>query len=551
MLRAGIIDVRFVTVAHISTTPKIWRGMTLIGSLNSSATGSTGGFPELPNRPQPSTTPPVSEDLLTIARKGFEHNDHGRKRVIVLGGGVAGLVAAFELERQGHEPIVLEAQHRIGGRIYTMRQFAPGLFAEAGAMRIPRVHTLTLAYCALFGLNLRPFVMDNPRAMVNICGNSMTFEEAESHVDQLFKLADHERGKTWTQLWNEATSEIKSIYDQEGPAGWDRIMSQYDDYSLRQFLKSKGWSDGAIEMYAIMSFREQNMNTAVVEQFFEIVGRCFEDMQYIEGGTDRLTEGFYRHISHRVRFGADVQAIKQDESSVTVEYKNRGGRYSVTGDYAICTLPFPVLSNIEIEPALSKPKRQAIRELRYNASTKILFQVRRRFWEEPPYNILGGTTTTDLPIRRIVYPSPGSYAPDEERGVLLASYTWGQDALRWGSLSEDECVYQALEDVAKIHPEIMDAFEFGTRHAWFNDPYAGGAFAQFEPGQASRIQKHILEPEGRLLFAGEHCSLYHAWIQGALESGLRAAKTIHEAPLSTSSGVRESAVLAGSAVGAM
>ncbi|WP_369634905.1 flavin monoamine oxidase family protein [Nocardia sp. JMUB6875] len=164
---------------------------------------------------------------------------------------------------------------------------------------------------------------------------------------------------------------------------------------------------------------------------------------------------------------------------------------------------------------------------------------------------MGGTTATDLPIRRIVYPSPGSYAPDEERGVLLASYTWGQDALRWGSLHEEERIYQALEDVAKIHPEIMDVFEFGASHAWFNDPYAGGAFAQFEPGQASRIQSHILEPEGRLLFAGEHCSLYHAWIQGALESGLRAAKEVHEAPPSVSGYARNSQVLVGGAVGAI
>ncbi len=76
--------------------------------------------------------------------------------MVIIGAGLAGLVAAFELKRQGHRPIVLEAQNRVGGRVYTLRSFAPGLYAEAGAMRIPRAHDLTMAYCELFGLEMRP-----------------------------------------------------------------------------------------------------------------------------------------------------------------------------------------------------------------------------------------------------------------------------------------------------------------------------------------------------------------------------------------------------------
>ena len=114
---------------------------------------------------------------------------------------------------------------------------------------------------------------------------------------------------------------------------------------------------------------------------------------------------------------------------------------------------------------------------------------------------------------------------------MLASYTWGQDALRWGGLDRRDMVEQAIEDVAKIHPSILTEFEVGASYAWYNDPYARGAFALFNPEQQTELQADIVKPEGRIHFAGEHCSLYHAWIQGALESGIRAANEIHAAPM--------------------
>jgi monoamine oxidase len=447
--------------------------------------------------------------------------------VLIIGAGMAGLVAGFELARQGHEPVILEAQNRVGGRVHTLRDFAPGLYAEAGAMRIPRVHELTLQYCRQFGLELRPFLMDSPKAPVYLAGRRMTFEQLGRQPELVpFELAGSERGRTYAELWDQATREVRELYQREGEAAHATLGRDYDRYSIREFLKERGFSEGAIELYGIMSYREANMNASVVEQLREVLGRAFEDMHEIVGGMDRLPGAFYRRLGRHVRLGAQVIAVEQDARRVTVHYKTAAGTFSETGDWCICTVPFGVLRHLDFTPPLSKGKYRAIRSLNYNPSTKILLQVRHRFWERQ--GIVGGASPTDLPIRRIVYPS---HAPaDDERGVLLASYTWGQDAARWGALGPDDRTALALKDVAKIHPEIITEFEGGASHAWYNDPYAVGAFALFEPGQETTLQPDIVKPEGRVHFAGEHCSLWHAWIQGALESGIRAAEAIHAAP---------------------
>ena len=439
---------------------------------------------------------------------------------------MAGLVAGHELKRRGHEPIILEAQNRVGGRVYTLRDFAPGLYAEAGAMRIPRTHGLTLEYCEQFGLKMRTFVTGNPKGLVYVGGQRMTLEEANAQPERLpFELSDHERGRTADDLWQDAISDVRALLERDGDAAWEEIARRYDQYSLYEFLKSKGFSEAAIEYFAIMNFVESDLNNAVLELLREDLGKAYLDMQEIVGGMDQLPNAFFRELQQEVRLGAEVYAMDQDDRSVTVHFKTESGRFSATGDYAICTVPFPVLRTIEAMKPFSRDKQRAIRQLNYHASTKVLFQVRRRFWETED-GILGGATVTDLPIRRMNYPTPDD---ETERGVLLASYTWGQDALQWGAMDAETRLEEALDDVSRIHPQVRDEFEVGTSHAWYGDRWARGAFALFAPDQQSQLQAAIVKPEGRFFFAGEHCSLYHAWIQGALESGIRAANEIDEA----------------------
>jgi monoamine oxidase len=465
------------------------------------------------------------DEYLSLVYDGFLKNGHKKKKVVIVGAGMAGLVAAYELLKAGHDPLILEARHRVGGRVYTVREpFAEGLHGEAGAMRLPIGHKLTLAYVEQFKLETFPFTMGNPKTYIHLQGKKVRASDFEPSAYD-FDVTPKEKGRKPQALMEEALKPLKDLLTKKGEAAWDEIVAKYDEFSTREFLEQAGWSEGLIELFGILSNNEARMNYSFVEYFRSEMEHGFHSLVQIKGGTDLLPRAFLPSLRKRIRYGATMTAVEQTPDTATVHYRTRAGTFSETGDHVIVTVPFPVLRHVEVLPAFSHRKQRAIRELNYDASGKIFFQCRRRFWEEDE-GIFGGGTVTDLPVRNIYYPDHGR---ETGRGVLIASYTWAQDAQRWQSLSKDDRIAQALEDVAVIHPQIQQEFEVGYSYMWHDDEFAGGAFALFEPEQQTLLHEAIIMPEGRIHFAGEHAALSHRWIQGAVESGIRTALEVHEA----------------------
>ncbi|MHB0878639.1 MAG: flavin monoamine oxidase family protein [Anaerolineae bacterium] len=462
----------------------------------------------------PPSMPRTITDYMALAQRGLAPHATKAARVLVLGAGMAGLVAAYELARAGHDPLLIEARERVGGRIETIRApFSPGLDAEAGPMRIPRAHEVTLHYARAFGLPLTVFYHASVEPFYRVNGTGAAAAVVDDRAGAAAVIAK----------WEATVAPLLAKLRSEGEAAWPALIAEYDHHSLRGFLVASGWDEGDIALYAAVINQGRLLQKGFIEALREEADHSYVDALRIVGGMDLLPAAFVPVLRSRLRLATRVVAIRQEQHSVTVRCEGPDGGYEEVGDYAVVTLPLPVLRRLDTHGALSAAKEQAIREAGYVTATKVFLQCRSRFWQED--GVSGGGASTELPLRRLYYPDWGA---TDGRGVLVASYTWGGDAEAWAALPDGERTARAASQVLLVHPRARGQIEQGVTKIWHADPYARAAVALFDPGQSSGLQATIDRPEGRLHFAGEHASPIHGWIEGAVLSGLRAAAEVHE-----------------------
>ena len=360
------------------------------------------------------------------------------RRVVVLGAGLAGLTAAYELTRAGHDVSVLEARSRVGGRVQTVREpFAENQHAEAGAARIPAEHELTLRYVKHFNLSVEHFYPEG-------------------------RYVHYRRGKRET-------------------IGWKSFEEKLGEYFGFEF------------------------------------GPDPRGIYRIRGGNDLLPQAFAARLAGRITLDAPVVRVEHGDRGAQVFFRRAGGRQTVGADYVVCTLPFSVLRRVEVEPPLAEDKRRLVGGMQYASASRVLVQLKSRVWGEPR---LSGFGVTDDPteIWQPTYTQPGA-------GGILTTYPRGALSEKLTAMPEAARISSTVELLGRVFPGARAEFAAGLSKCWTEDEWALGAWGHPEEKLLPVIQR----PEGRLHFAGEHSSRWPSWMQGAIESGLRAAREINDA----------------------
>lgn len=508
------------------------------------------------------TTERAIDDHLRVIRAAAGGRE--RQPVVVLGGGIAGLVVSYELEQLGHDVTLFEGRKRCEGRIRTHR-FADGTYGELGAMRIPLHHDATRHYVDRCGLSLRPFVTahQNLDGWYDIAGVVTRMRDAARDLYPQFDLSSQQRADAIPPLMlGRAVSDVvEGLTDTEraclrSPHLVSDRLRALDEMPMGSFLRERCGTD-ASELIGLSSGLETMYDRSTMMLLRDALVSSGDGFDEIVGGMDLLPAGMVSLLQRtRIVTGATVRSIRRvDDGSVDITLEQDGRHETVRATRVVCTLPYSALRRLDIGSAFDRAKQRAIRELGYMSSAKVLLHCRERFWETRG-GIVGGASQSDRVWRAAYYPSDNAVVateptPGQPRfntmyggyaggrfvaadpsvsagpGVLLASYTWGQDARRIGALPFDARRDLVVQELAHVHPELLEdgMVDDHASMFWDTDPWTAGSFCEPGPGDHTRLYADTIRPDGIVHFAGEHASPDPGWIQGAISSALRA---VHE-----------------------
>jgi tryptophan 2-monooxygenase len=487
--------------------------------------------------------------------------DAAGKQVAVIGAGAAGLVAAYELLRIGADPVVFEAGDRIGGRAYS-QPFTDGsspsgtTFAEMGAMRFPPAGRVFFHYATdTFGMRTSGQFPDPGKVSTCLYYQNRRIDwpaGSPAPLDAEFRRI----GRDWAAFVARLTGPLYRDW-QAGDLDavrtlWQRYIRKYRDMSFYAALRDglPHWSRDDLNTFGTLGIGSGGFGPLYQVGFLEIlriiVQRWEENQQLLPDGVGRLMENFYtaevarpdgRRTSLRevgaVRLRTPVRAVEPAQGGVRLTFDDPDGRrHSAVYPAVIVatTTRCMEMMGLTANGLVSRPVKSAVRDLHMMDSSKLYLRTRTKFWKDAPDRIPQTILTDELP--RAVYALD---YPQMTEGVILISYTWGDDSTKLLGLTDGERLRLCREVIRKISPEFADNLEpvggelLGVD--WQREPFYYGAFKLQHPGQDADLcaayHQFLTVNDPRtdtgVYLAGDGVSWYGGWMEGALQTGLNAA----------------------------
>ena len=473
-------------------------------------------------------------------------SDSGRGlHVAVLGGGIAGLVAAHELRKAGYRVSLLEARDRPGGRVFSVRRGSvieeidslqkvkwdagADLFFDAGAARLPQHHQGILSYARDFKVRLEVLSNQNRHALlqssagfqgqalrasrVNAEARGLVAELAAKAVDQAtlarpLSAEDKEKLRAFLREFGALDNELKYRGSprsgfREPPGAGQAAGIHHDPLDLEQLFRVNFWS----QLY------QSEENPTQLPTMLRPIG-----------GMAKISEAMARSLSGVIRYGAEVQSLRRRGEGVRISWRDTKTqrRATLDADYAVVTIQPGLLGKLDqdfsphFQKALAAPTETPL--------AKVAFQATRRFWELDD-QIYGGISWTDHPIRQIWYPSQGIHA---QKGILLGAYIL-QHGEQVAQASLAERLELALAGGELLHPgKYRKHLEHGVSISWRKAKYSSGATTRWSEEARAQQYPVLLEADGPYYFAGEYLSYVNGWQEGAVRSAHHALERLSE-----------------------
>ncbi len=473
---------------------------------------------------------PVPE---AIAQDPLRLVDGRGTRVVVLGGGIAGLVSAYELGKAGWTCTILEARHRPGGRNWSIRNgttveftdgtrqtcnWEPDHYLNAGPARLPSTHKTMLGYCHELGVALEVEINSSRSALMQsdkLNGGAPVTErrvvyDTRGHISELL-----------------AKSIRKGALDEELDASdRDRIVTFLSDYGdLKPDLLFKGTSRSDYKNPAFASLPALEPNDplpmhalldanlwfgTLVEDFLEWQPTMFQPI----GGMDRIPTAFAARLEPVIRYGAVVTGLRQSSTGVTVTYNDGAGSpQTVVADYCICAMPLTIARTLDAD--FSSDIRAILDSATYDQAYKIAWEA-PRFWEKES-NIFGGISYLQQTVDLVWYPSARIFS---EKGIVIGGYNL-ENMTPFGQLPNMQAKIDASRrSIDLLHPghgkDLANPIYVGWRYI----PYNLGSWVSEDFGTEEVLAK-LQSPDRRVYFAGDHTSHIPGWQEGAALSAHR------------------------------